>query len=505
MTSPKRNILLWTILIAGISFRLVQYFFDRSLWLDETSLAINIVQRGYSGLLHPLDHNQIAPVLFLLIERFFITLLGPSGYAFRLFPLLSALCSMPLFYIVVNKLTGDRRIALISVFIFSFSSMMIYYSSEVKQYATDVLCTLALVYFFQEATSAGNKRKWLYLLGISGIISIFLSNISVILLLVFTFYFIFIFIKNRKAEIPVLITGTILWAFFGLYFLLFIFHHPNEARMIAYWKNDFMPLNIFSLHFWQWMFTAFTSTFGSLISFYNPQTLQIIIYVCLYFIMMMTGTFYLFRDKKWKLLYLLVAPILIHLIISAFHRYPFNTRLILYLYPFFIILISTGFISFYDEMKKVVRNRWIPYIFLAFALLIIPVEMVKIFPLQREEIRDSISFMNENISPGQEIYLYYGACQAFEFYKETGFVRFDNKATRGRMNKTEWSKYIAEINRQNGQVWLLFSHIYPFNKPETEETYIVKNLGLDWKLLKQFHAKGSAAYLVERSSLEPGK
>jgi hypothetical protein len=473
--------------------------------MDEASLSINIVQRDYAGLLLPLAHNQVAPVLFLWIEKFFTNIFGPNEIGLRFFPMLSALSSMPFFYLLVKQLTGDRRIALVSLFIFSFSSMMIYYSSEVKQYSTDVLCGIAMACFFHEVTREGTSRKWLYLLGVSGIVSIFLSNITVILLSAFTLYFVFIFIKNKKADVPVLLTGIILWSFFGFYFLRFIYHHPGEANMLNYWKNDFMPLNIFSLHFWQWMFTAFTRTFGTLVNFLNPQTLRIIIYVGLYFIMMLAGIYFLYRAKKWRLLFILLVPVAIHLGISAFHKYPFNTRLILYLYPFIITLIATGFISFYDEMKKAASRKWMPYLFIALALIIIPLETVKIFPIQREEIKDSISFINKNISPGQDVYLYYGSYQAFEFYKETGVVTFDNKTSRGKASKNDWSKYIEEIKRQNGQVWLLFSHVYPFNKPETEETYIVKNLESDWKLLKQFHAKGSAAYLFESPGLEPGK
>ncbi len=69
------NISVAFILFVGIVFRLRQYLFGRSLWLDEAMLALNIVNRNFSQMFQPLDFNQGAPIGFLLIEKFFNTLL----------------------------------------------------------------------------------------------------------------------------------------------------------------------------------------------------------------------------------------------------------------------------------------------------------------------------------------------------------------------------------------------------------------------------------------------
>lgn len=67
----KRSFLLLAIMtvLAGIYMRVKTYLFNRSLWLDEASLALNIVTRGFWNLLNPLDHNQGAPVGFLLATK----------------------------------------------------------------------------------------------------------------------------------------------------------------------------------------------------------------------------------------------------------------------------------------------------------------------------------------------------------------------------------------------------------------------------------------------------
>src|SRR5690606_12042987 len=57
------------VVVLGIVLRLRQYFANRSLWVDEASLALNIINRSFGGLTQPLDYNQGAPVGFLFIEK----------------------------------------------------------------------------------------------------------------------------------------------------------------------------------------------------------------------------------------------------------------------------------------------------------------------------------------------------------------------------------------------------------------------------------------------------
>ena len=82
----------------GVIVRIIQYSFNRSLWLDEAALASSIVTRSYGGLLGGLDYNQIAPIGFLFAEKFFILLFGNNEFALRVFPLLCGVVSIFLFF-----------------------------------------------------------------------------------------------------------------------------------------------------------------------------------------------------------------------------------------------------------------------------------------------------------------------------------------------------------------------------------------------------------------------
>jgi hypothetical protein len=97
----------WGIVVAlGIILRLRQYFANRSLWVDEASLALNIVNRTFGALTLPLDYNQGAPIGFLFIEKFSVLILGNNEFSLRLFPLFSGLLSVYFIYRIVNEHFG---------------------------------------------------------------------------------------------------------------------------------------------------------------------------------------------------------------------------------------------------------------------------------------------------------------------------------------------------------------------------------------------------------------
>jgi hypothetical protein len=87
----------WILISIGIVLRLIQYMINRSLWLDESFLALNIINRSFEQLFMPLDYGQVAPVGFLMVERLNVQLFGNNEYSLRLLPLIAGICSLFLF------------------------------------------------------------------------------------------------------------------------------------------------------------------------------------------------------------------------------------------------------------------------------------------------------------------------------------------------------------------------------------------------------------------------
>jgi len=138
-----RNLTLGMVVI-GVILRLIQYSLNRSLWLDESVLALNIVNKSFLELLGPLDLIQVAPVGFIFIEKTLVILLGNNEYILRLFPLVAGIVSLFLFYYVARRCIPEEG-AFIAVGLFSLSPYLVYYSSDVKQYSSDVTIALLLL------------------------------------------------------------------------------------------------------------------------------------------------------------------------------------------------------------------------------------------------------------------------------------------------------------------------------------------------------------------------
>jgi len=104
LVSPK---LLWLVVLLGVVVRVRQYAANRSLWLDESLVALNIIGRGMHRLLTaPLDFNQTAPAGFLFVEKLSAELFDKGEYALRAFPLLCGIVGLLLYPKLALRVVG---------------------------------------------------------------------------------------------------------------------------------------------------------------------------------------------------------------------------------------------------------------------------------------------------------------------------------------------------------------------------------------------------------------
>ena len=130
------------ILGAGVALRVAQYLAGRPLWLDEGSLAANILGKSFAGLFGPLSNTQLAPPGFLALEWLAGRVPGPTWLTLRFVPLVAGVGSLFLFEGLSRRLLNPTA-ALVALAMFAVSDDLIYYSSEVKQYSSDVAVALA--------------------------------------------------------------------------------------------------------------------------------------------------------------------------------------------------------------------------------------------------------------------------------------------------------------------------------------------------------------------------
>ena len=59
----------WAFVGLGIVIRTIRFLLNFPLWPDEAYLAHNYLDRGYLDLLRPLDYGQVAPLLYLWVQK----------------------------------------------------------------------------------------------------------------------------------------------------------------------------------------------------------------------------------------------------------------------------------------------------------------------------------------------------------------------------------------------------------------------------------------------------
>ena len=170
-----------TAISAGVVLRLLGYFRNRSLWFDEAAVATNIVERPLSGLFRPLEFHQGAPVGFLIVEKLLTSLMGPSEFVLRLLPLFCGLLTVFLAARIV-QLYIDRSAIPLAIALIALNPSLIYYSSEVKQYSSDALVTLLLLWMFVSLSQSDFSAKKIFAFGFMGAAAVWFSHPAAFLL-----------------------------------------------------------------------------------------------------------------------------------------------------------------------------------------------------------------------------------------------------------------------------------------------------------------------------------
>ncbi|MBA3314957.1 MAG: glycosyltransferase family 39 protein [Planctomycetaceae bacterium] len=133
-----------TFLWIGIAARSVRFLLRFPLWEDECFLCVNFIDRGFADLLSPLTYHQVAPPLFLWLERAAVLTFGYSEWSLRLVPFVAAVAGLFLFRRLATQfLTGPALLLAFGCFAVAYPAIR--YAAEAKQYSTDLFAALLLL------------------------------------------------------------------------------------------------------------------------------------------------------------------------------------------------------------------------------------------------------------------------------------------------------------------------------------------------------------------------
>jgi hypothetical protein len=482
--------------LAGFYLRAHFYAADRSLWLDEASLAVNLVTRSFLGLLEPLDLNQGAPTGFLLLQKTIILLLGNRDYILRLAPLLAGLITIPL----VHKLTlrySWRLPALLALGLLALSPKHVYYSSEAKQYASDALWAVLLLLLLPESPLGGRSSRRLVALGLVGAAAIWFSHPSVFVLAgILLALVVSSAVEGRRSMVPWLVGIAAIWAIsFGLTYLVSLRHLAANRYLLEYWDGSFAPLPPWDNPRWYYNAVGVLLDIAANLPA-NAVTVGLLI---------LGGMSLLLR--RYPIGLAVGGAVLATLVASALGKYPFEDRMILFLVPIVAVALAEGVGAAWSLLAKASRVlAWVGCAALV-GYLVLPSLRVARETLQRpplgEHIKPIMAHLGENLAEEDLVYVYYAAGPAFEYYAPQYGIR-KSSAEIGAESREEPAGYLKEVDalRGNSRVWFVFTHNCPVC-PVNEQRYIVGYLDQIGQRIGGLSSNGADAYLYDLDG-QPG-
>jgi hypothetical protein len=474
---------LFGIIVIICLLAIIQFFFNRSLWIDEAMLASSIIHRDILGLFNPLEYGQVAPILFLLIQKYLLFIFFKGDIILRILPLLCYLGSVFYVFKLTNLLISSRYTAMLATSLFCLSPYIFYFGSECKQYIPDTFVSIFLTYQIQKYLK--NEPGNYIFIGMMGAVAIFLSNVAIITLSVNGIIIAWFSLFGRRKKIRSFFVIFFIWAIaFLVYYIYFVHNNPAKVNMVNYWQANgaFMPKNIFSNEFSLFFESKIIDTFS--INFILRRSL---------FLFTVLTIIYLFYRRNFALLTLFLGPFIIHLVLSLVKIYPFAGRLTLYQLPGLIIIISIGL----NEAVNFICIK-ISSIFSFSTLIITGILLIRFlshFPIEKEEIKMSISDLKKNIKDGDLIFCSAPAINAYQIYKDLNFFSFTNKEILGKDydDENDFIQNKDQLEQLKGRVWFVFSHM-----DDQSRNIFIEHLKQRGGVLVDTHLHvGSSLYLLK--------
>lgn len=402
------------IAMLGVWLRVLVYSFNRSLWMDEAALANNLTLPH--TILDNMQYQQAAPPLFKLVSLFNVQTFGDTEYVYRLFPLLCGIAAIGVFWLIVKKVFSSKLAQIAAMAMFSVNYLLIYYSSEFKQYSSDVLFALLLVYFALKINIKTCTPRCIALLAVFYASVFWMSHASLFVLAGIFLYHLFGLFMNddfvfERPNRHGLIRFISLYLPAGMSFAALWFLHLHTVAssdfMHSYWAEYFINSS-------ENLLKTFSAT-TEMVFFPNKTYLTIALVIVL-------GLICLFKHNV-KNACVLTLPFFVLLAASYFGFYPLGYRLILFVVPLILIyycaildvknrlalvlaliLFAAGIPSYFNYYPKVIasKNIWL-----------------------REELRTLYEYLEMRMQPDDIIFLANDMHQQNMFYMKK--FKFPNK------------------------------------------------------------------------------
>ena len=415
------NWLLVLLIAAGIALRFRQYLFDRAFWLDEVKIGLNIRDNSLVELLTvPLAYKQSAPPGFLIWARgTWVALgsLGPSEMVLRTLPMTAGILILVLAYVLARRELKSFAAQVTFVGLTALSPILIFYSSEFKQYISDALFALAILV----AVAYRHTRYGTWILAGAGFVAIVGSLPAVFVAAPAALLIFYEALRSGRWR-QVFIVGAA-WIFAAALHGAYILQAGvDRGYMVRSWaaKGSFAPLLPGSLADLQWypaMFSGLTHLiFGEVgraansinASWFHPLGWPLMLILPIAAIAVLLS-------RRWTAI-VAVGAIFTTLLASGFHAYPFVGRVIVFLLPVAMFIIA----AWVDDLDRIAGPLLASMAALLLLSLVIPRDVKQARnPYTKSDMRGALEAVNQRFKEGDAIIIWNGRLYHYYAYKLT--------------------------------------------------------------------------------------
>jgi hypothetical protein len=426
-------------------------------------MALNLVGRPLGDLFGPLDHHQVAPAGWLVVEKSAVLLLGDGELALRLVPFVSSLVALPLFVMLARRVLTGPAVPL-AVGLFALGIPFVFYGAQLKLYAGDVAAALALTVVALDARRDGMVRRRVVALGLTGAVLPWVSlAASFVLAGVGLSLFGLALCERDRRTLRALSLVGILWVASGLGALVLArsgLTEADHAYFQRFWAGAFWPWPPRDLEDWIWPIARVASVFGGGgLRYPLPGWFAVLGAV---------GVAALWRTRRVAAL-LLLSPVGVALAAAAAQLYPFATRVVLGLVPALLVCVAGGA----EWLRTARRPAWRRVGAVAMVLtaaLALHAILRYPPPYRPEHLKPVLAAVARERRPGDRMYVYYGGEKAFRYYA-TRFGFRDDEFVMGGCWRDAPRAYLRELDQFRGasRVWIVLTHA----RPELEEEQLI--------------------------------
>jgi 4-amino-4-deoxy-L-arabinose transferase-like glycosyltransferase len=468
-TTPFSRDTLYLLIIWGVAIILRLWDLSaRNLWTDEAWVALAALAPTPDA---ALTLGCSTPPFYTLTIWGLAQVFGGSEAILRSLSFAFGVGALILFWFVARRLTS-RPVSFVGLVLVAVSPVLVYFSKELKQYSGDAFFALLVVWLAERLQDRPGLASWLPL-ALAGCLALGFSHGAVFVL---PAVLVVLWLKKPPSQRLWVAGLGACWGLALAAFYLLVYRHQVNPMLVDYWAGEFPDFSGV-LPFVIWFTGALGRYFHYFFHYFFFSTwgwLWGAVFTAL-------GILAMAHKGPRRLLLYWAGPLLLTLVASACHRYPFmghynGSRLLLFSAPWLYLLTAAGLTEVFTWLWRR-PQRWLAPALAALILITAqPLALIRedLRPqANRQELKPLAAYLESHLFPGDQIYVWYHAIYPFKYYY------------RGNMDGILWGTDCAETNlhvpasghASSQRLWLVASH---FKDLPSLRLFAARLLGPNW-------------------------